>query len=79
LEDLKEIGQKEKNAVLESDFVVVILPGGKGTHIELGIALGQGKKYMFIHQMDQLIILNRPVHFINYLKLRNVMVHLMIY
>lgn len=43
-EELREIGQKEKNAVLESDFLIVLLPGGKGTHIEFGIALGQGKK-----------------------------------
>ena len=43
-EELKAIGQKEKNAVLEADFVVVLLPAGKGSHIELGIAIGHGKK-----------------------------------
>lgn len=43
-EDLKIIGNREKNAVLESDFLIVLLPAGKGSHIELGIALGQGKK-----------------------------------
>lgn len=47
-DDLKDIGQNEKNAVIEADFVVVLLPGGKGTHIELGIALGQGKR-IFIY------------------------------
>ncbi|AZV43872.1 nucleoside 2-deoxyribosyltransferase [Peribacillus asahii] len=51
LEELKEIGQEEKNAVMESDFVVIVLPGGKGTHIELGIALGQGKK-IFLYSPD---------------------------
>jgi nucleoside 2-deoxyribosyltransferase len=45
-EDLKEIGQKEKDAVIDSDFIVVLLPGGKGTHIEFGIALGLGKKIL---------------------------------
>ncbi|QQZ08471.1 hypothetical protein [Heyndrickxia vini] len=44
MEDLREIGQNEKNAVMESDFVVVLLPGGKGAHIVLGIAIGQGKR-----------------------------------
>ena len=44
LEELKAIGQKEKNAILEADFVVVLLPAGKGSHIELGIAIGNGKK-----------------------------------
>jgi len=50
-EDLKEIGQNEKNAIIESDFIVVLLPGGKGTHIELGIALGLGKK-IFLYSPD---------------------------
>ena len=44
LEELKAIGQKEKNAILEADFVVVLLPAGKGSHIELGIAIGNGKR-----------------------------------
>lgn len=41
---LQEIGRHELDGVLEADFLIVLLPGGKGTHIELGIALGQGKK-----------------------------------
>lgn len=51
LKDLKVIGLHEKNAVIESDFIVVILPGGKGTHIELGIALGLRKK-IFLYSPD---------------------------
>ncbi|WP_261134316.1 nucleoside 2-deoxyribosyltransferase [Bacillus sp. Marseille-Q3570] len=43
-EELKQIGEQEKDAVIESDFIVVILPAGKGSHIELGIALGLNKK-----------------------------------
>ena len=48
MENAQNAMEKEKNAVIESDFVVVLLPGGKGTHIELGIALGQGKR-IFIY------------------------------
>lgn len=44
LDQLREIGQLEKEAVINSDIVIVLLPGGKGTHIELGIALGLEKK-----------------------------------
>ncbi|MCA1319578.1 group-specific protein [Bacillus tianshenii] len=44
IEDLTTIGLFEKKAVTESDFVIVLLPGGKGTHIELGIALGLNKR-----------------------------------
>ena len=53
IEELVVIGQKEKNAVIKSDFIIVILPAGKGSHIELGIALGQGKKvYLYSPNMD---------------------------
>jgi nucleoside 2-deoxyribosyltransferase len=51
VEDLKEIGQKERNAVLEADFIIVLLPAGKGSHIEFGIALGQGKR-IYLHSQD---------------------------
>ena len=44
LEELRVIGEKEKNAIIEADVVVVLLPAGKGSHIELGIAIGNGKK-----------------------------------
>ena len=44
IEQLREIGQKEKYAVIEADFIIVLLPAGKGSHIELGIAIGQGKR-----------------------------------
>lgn len=42
-EELRTIGQKEKDAVEEADFLIVLLPGGKGTHIEFGLALAQQK------------------------------------
>ncbi|WP_349774113.1 hypothetical protein [Sporosarcina aquimarina] len=45
---MKEIGFHEKNAVLDADFIIVLLPAGKGSHIEFGIALGQGKK-VYLH------------------------------
>jgi hypothetical protein len=51
---LREIGEKEKIAVMESDFVIVLLPGGKGSHIELGIALGLGKR-VYLYSPDQQI------------------------
>lgn len=44
LEELMVIGEKEKTAVIEADVVIVLLPAGKGSHIELGIAIGNGKK-----------------------------------
>lgn len=43
-EALEKIGQEELAAVIDCDLINVILPAGKGSHIELGIALGIGKK-----------------------------------
>lgn len=53
VKELKEIGQQERNAVLESDFIIVLLPAGKGSHIEFGIALGQGKRIYLYSQNDE--------------------------
>ncbi len=44
LEALQKIGLLEKQAIAKSDVVVVILPGGKGSHIELGLAIAWQKK-----------------------------------
>ncbi|MCR8847530.1 nucleoside 2-deoxyribosyltransferase [Rossellomorea sp. SC111] len=44
VKDLQHIGQNEKDAITDSNVVIIILPGGKGSHVELGIALGLGKR-----------------------------------
>ena len=36
---LTEVAELERQAVIRSDFLVVLLPGGSGTHVELGLAL----------------------------------------
>lgn len=52
IEDLKGIGQEEKDAVTESDFIIILLPAGKGSHIEMGIALGQNKQ-IFLYSPNE--------------------------
>lgn len=52
MNELKKIGQEEKDAVAEADFVIVLLPAGKGSHIEMGIALGQSKK-VFLYSPNE--------------------------
>ena len=47
-EALREIGEKERDAITVSDFVVILLPAGKGSHVELGIAIGSGVP-IFLH------------------------------
>lgn len=48
---LREVALLELNGVLESDCIVVLLPGGGGTHLELGFALAKGIK-TFLHSED---------------------------
>jgi hypothetical protein len=43
-ETLADIGIKEFEAVKNSDVILVVLPGGKGCHTEMGIALGSNKQ-----------------------------------
>nr|WP_251136520.1 nucleoside 2-deoxyribosyltransferase [Exiguobacterium sp. s122] len=48
IDALRDIGEKERDAIKGSDFVVILLPAGKGSHVELGIAIGSGVP-VFLH------------------------------
>jgi nucleoside 2-deoxyribosyltransferase len=43
-EKLKEVGEAERQGVEQADILVLLLPGGKGTHVELGMALAHYKR-----------------------------------
>ncbi len=51
LERLREVALAELQGISEADFVIVLLPGGKGTHTEFGFSIAQ-KKHIFIHSED---------------------------
>jgi len=53
-ERLREVAALELDSISKADFVVVLLPGGYGTHTELGFAIGKGKK-IFLHTEDSLL------------------------
>lgn len=53
-ERLREVAALELDAISKADFVVVLLPGGNGTHLELGFAIASGKK-VFLHSEDSLV------------------------
>jgi hypothetical protein len=53
-ERLQEVAALELDGVSKADFVVVLIPGGNGTHLELGFALARGKK-VFLHSEDSLL------------------------
>lgn len=48
IERLSEVAHREIQGVIDADFIIVLLPGGFGTHIELGAAIASGKK-IFVH------------------------------
>lgn len=51
-ERLQEIAVHMTRGVYNADIVIVLLPGGPGTHTELGMALGAGKE-VIIHSEDE--------------------------
>lgn len=53
-ERLRDVAMFELNGVSEADFVIVLLPGGNGTHLELGFALAKEKR-IFLHTEDSLL------------------------
>ncbi|MFC4737162.1 group-specific protein [Bacillus daqingensis] len=50
--ELKEIGTFEKEAVAAADVFIMLLPAGKGSHIEMGMALGMGKHVYLFSETD---------------------------
>lgn len=44
IEDMIEFSKLEQKAIENSDVVIIILPAGRGTHIELGMAIALNKK-----------------------------------
>ena len=63
LDQLREVGMKELEAVKSSDFVVVLLPAGKGSHVELGISLGNGIKTYLYSENNELNDLDKTSTF----------------
>lgn len=41
---MRQVAYDESQGVLAADLVVVLLPGGRGTHAEMGMAIAGGKQ-----------------------------------
>lgn len=44
IEDMIEYAKLESQGIVSSDIVIILLPAGRGAHIELGMALALNKK-----------------------------------
>ncbi|WP_310603397.1 nucleoside 2-deoxyribosyltransferase [Anaerosporobacter sp.] len=52
IETLKSVGQKEYDGVKNADIVIVLTPQGRGTHVELGMAIALNKVVYICHFDD---------------------------
>lgn len=50
--DFRQMAESEKNAVKECDFLVFIRPGGRGSHIEMGLALAYKKPVFMLYDQE---------------------------
>lgn len=41
---LEQYAKAERQGIREADVVIILLPAGRGTHVELGMALGMNKR-----------------------------------
>lgn len=48
VDDLKDVGKKEFDGVVDCDILVMLMPARMGSHVELGIALALGKPVVII-------------------------------
>lgn len=55
-ERIAEVAELEMEGVKEADIVIVLLPGGRGTHAELGIANALDKKVFMWAENEDLFL-----------------------
>ena len=52
-ERIREVSELELKGVADANVCLVLMPGGRGTHVELGIALGLQKPCLVISENAQ--------------------------
>lgn len=62
-EDLIKYSNLEQEGIANSDVVIILLPGGRGTHIELGISLALNKKIFLCSSNKDEFSLENTVNF----------------
>lgn len=58
---IREVSVLEMQGVAEADAVIVILPGGRGTHVELGMAIALDKPVYILAETDELRLMKTAV------------------
>lgn len=52
LERVRAVAKAEAEGVRDADVVIVLWPGGRGTHVELGMALSLMKPVLFVSEVN---------------------------
>lgn len=55
MEQLKTIGKEELKGIQAADFLVLLTPAGKSSHVEMGIALASNLR-VYVHSFDSNIL-----------------------
>lgn len=54
-ETKRRVAEDEVYGVKLADVLIVIMPGGRGTHFEMGLAFALGKRIVILNEVDELI------------------------
>lgn len=49
---IEEVAQLEFEGVAKADTVIMLWPGGRGTHVELGMAIALGKRCVIVSDVE---------------------------
>ena len=58
-----EYSKLEQQGIIDSDVVIILLPAGRGTHIELGMALALNKKIFLCSENKEEFSIKNTVNF----------------
>lgn len=63
LENLTSYAQLELQGILDSDVVIIVLPAGRGSHVELGLAIALNKKIFLCASTEEEFNIENTVAF----------------
>ena len=63
IEDMTAYAKLESQGIMDSDVVIILLPAGRGAHIELGMALALNKKIFLCSETKEELSIENTVAF----------------
>ncbi len=63
IESMTEYAKLEKQGIIDSDVVIILLKAGRGAHIELGMALALNKKVFLCSETEEEFSIQNTVAF----------------